>query len=237
MTGGYGNSYAATVGNQAYQSYLDKLNDVIPELYQLAYDRYQQEGQNALNKFSVLDSMRKDEYGVWNDTLGRLSTDRGYYQDLANVLYNREYGEWYDGKNFAYGQHRDGIADSQWEKNYLLQQNADKRAQEEWELKKKAYELANSPGSYLNGYNKPVTDAAGATDFINAIVSTGHVANNGGNGTGAKYKVADKGTASGQRAITSAINKELNDAVKAGAISADEARKLKKELNPRGYTK
>ncbi|MBR6050762.1 MAG: hypothetical protein IKP68_06110, partial [Clostridia bacterium] len=35
LTGGYGNSYAATVGNQAYQSYLGQLNDVIPELYHL----------------------------------------------------------------------------------------------------------------------------------------------------------------------------------------------------------
>ena len=40
LTGGYGNSYAATVGNQAYQSYLQQLNDKVPELYQLALDRY-----------------------------------------------------------------------------------------------------------------------------------------------------------------------------------------------------
>ena len=39
MTGGYGNSYAATAGNQAYQGYLTKLNDVIPELYHLPMKR------------------------------------------------------------------------------------------------------------------------------------------------------------------------------------------------------
>ena len=33
MTGGYGNSYAQSVGQQAYQGYLQQLNDVIPELY------------------------------------------------------------------------------------------------------------------------------------------------------------------------------------------------------------
>ena len=37
LTGGYGNSYAATVGNQAYQSYLSQLNNVVPELYDKAY--------------------------------------------------------------------------------------------------------------------------------------------------------------------------------------------------------
>ena len=39
MTGGYGNSYAATAGNQAYQASLENLNDIVPELYQMAHDR------------------------------------------------------------------------------------------------------------------------------------------------------------------------------------------------------
>ena len=52
MTGGYGNSYAATAGNQAYQSYLQKLNDVVPELYQMAYDKYNQEGEDLYNQAS-----------------------------------------------------------------------------------------------------------------------------------------------------------------------------------------
>ena len=44
LTGGYGNSYASTVGNQAYQSYLSQLNDKVPELYQLALDNYNRQG-------------------------------------------------------------------------------------------------------------------------------------------------------------------------------------------------
>ena len=36
MTGGYGNSYAATAGNQAYQAHLQNLNDIVPQLYQMA---------------------------------------------------------------------------------------------------------------------------------------------------------------------------------------------------------
>ena len=46
MTGGYGNSYAATTGAQAFNEQMGQLNDVIPELYQLAYNRYAQEGQD-----------------------------------------------------------------------------------------------------------------------------------------------------------------------------------------------
>ena len=49
LTGGYGSSYAQNVGQQAYQNYLLQLGDVMPELYQLAYDRYRDRG-DALYK-------------------------------------------------------------------------------------------------------------------------------------------------------------------------------------------
>lgn len=41
MTGGYGNSYAQTAGQQIYNQYAQKVADKIPELEQLAYQRHQ----------------------------------------------------------------------------------------------------------------------------------------------------------------------------------------------------
>lgn len=96
MTGGYGNSYAATVGNQAYQQSLQQLNDVIPELYKLAYDRYNQEGQDMLNALGVLESDRSmymedwqtgydkvlDAYTIADDMYK--DNESKYYTDLAN---------------------------------------------------------------------------------------------------------------------------------------------------------
>lgn len=43
MTGGFGNSYAQVAGQQAYQGQLDALNDRIPELYQLALSKHDQD--------------------------------------------------------------------------------------------------------------------------------------------------------------------------------------------------
>lgn len=40
LTGGYGNSYAQEVGQQAYQQYLTALNDQIPTLYTQAHDQW-----------------------------------------------------------------------------------------------------------------------------------------------------------------------------------------------------
>ena len=51
LTGGYGSSYAQNVGQQAYQSYLSKADDVIPALYQLAYDRYRDKGDRLYKTY------------------------------------------------------------------------------------------------------------------------------------------------------------------------------------------
>ncbi len=53
LTGGYGSSYGQNVGQQAYQSYLKELNDVVPELYQLAYDRYQDRGDRLYQTYET----------------------------------------------------------------------------------------------------------------------------------------------------------------------------------------
>lgn len=69
MTGGYGNSYAVAAGNQAYQGYLENLNDVVPELYQLAYNKHNQEGQDLLNKYAMLSGEHESEYTQYRDNV------------------------------------------------------------------------------------------------------------------------------------------------------------------------
>ena len=51
LTGGYGSSYAQNVGQQAYNSYMQQLGDVVPELYQLAYDRYRDKGDRLYKAY------------------------------------------------------------------------------------------------------------------------------------------------------------------------------------------
>jgi hypothetical protein len=53
LTGGYGNSYAQSVGNQAYQQYLTALNDNVPELWDRAYQVYQGEGDRLLQQYQL----------------------------------------------------------------------------------------------------------------------------------------------------------------------------------------
>lgn len=61
LTGGYGSTYAETSAQQAYEQYLDKLNDKVPELYDKARDAYDA-GQDALyEKWKLLSTLYSQE--------------------------------------------------------------------------------------------------------------------------------------------------------------------------------
>lgn len=109
LTGGYGSSYGQSVGQQTYQQYLQGLNDKIPELYGLALDQYNQEGQQLQNQYAMLGDLRDEEYGRYQDALTEYWRNLDYLQGQADSEYNRGYENWYnayvmenDAKNTAY---------------------------------------------------------------------------------------------------------------------------------------
>lgn len=71
LTGGYGSSYAQSVGQQQYGEYLKKLSDVMPELYAEAYQRYQQEGELLGQNFNAAAQLAGMDYGRYKDELDR----------------------------------------------------------------------------------------------------------------------------------------------------------------------
>lgn len=57
LTGGYGNSWAQSAGAQAYHGQLQNLNDIVPELQQIALDKYNAEGQELYNRYGLIAEM------------------------------------------------------------------------------------------------------------------------------------------------------------------------------------
>lgn len=100
LTGGYGNSNAQMVGQQAYQGYLQGLTDKIPELAQLAHQRYAQQGQDLYQKYGLLSGQEQQDYGRWSGE-----------RDWLYNMYNTERG-------FDYGQYRDTVGDDQWKAQF-----------------------------------------------------------------------------------------------------------------------
>jgi len=90
-SGGRPSSYAATAAAQAGDYYATKLNDIIPTLYQQAYDKYLREYQMKLQDLGTVNSQEQLDYTKYLDQLGQYNTDRGfsyqkYLDDYARQL-------------------------------------------------------------------------------------------------------------------------------------------------------
>lgn len=118
LTGGYGNSYAQNVGQQAYQGYLQQLNDRVPELYQLALDQYNQEGQELYNQYGLMAGQEAQDYDRYQDQMGDWRTELERLYSQYNDERDYDYGKYADGRDFAYGQYSDDRAYGQWEAEF-----------------------------------------------------------------------------------------------------------------------
>ncbi len=67
LTGGYGSSYAQSVGQQEYEYYLRRLGQVMPQLYQAAWERYNAEGDELKSLFDSTMALAQDEVGRAKD--------------------------------------------------------------------------------------------------------------------------------------------------------------------------
>ena len=108
MTGGYGSSYAQSVGQQAYQGQLDNLNDIVPELYQMALNKYNQEGQDLYNQYGMVMDRENLDYGRYRDTVSDFLTERDYLQGRYDTERNFDYGKYIDDRNLDYTLHQEG---------------------------------------------------------------------------------------------------------------------------------
>ena len=73
LTGGYGSSWAQTAGQQSYQEALAELEEVVPQLYEMAYRRYQDQGDTLKSNLSLLQALDEVGYDRYRDTVGGLS--------------------------------------------------------------------------------------------------------------------------------------------------------------------
>lgn len=127
LTGGYGNSYGSAVGQQQYDAYLQRLNDVLPELYSQAYNQYAAEGDRLKEQYSLAANLRDTEYNQYRDSLGDYQYNQAWdaqqAQQKADDL--AKYGD-FSGYAELYGE------------------DAANRMQTTWAA-------ANPMGAYMNG--------------------------------------------------------------------------------------
>lgn len=104
LTGGYGNSYAVTAGQQAYNSYLQGANDIIPELYSQALDRYTAEGDQMYNNYNLLNTAESNAYNQYQNDLSNWGAERDYASQKAQS--EQEQANWQAEFDYSTGKNR-----------------------------------------------------------------------------------------------------------------------------------
>lgn len=178
MTGGYGNSYAQTVGQQTYQGYLQQLNDRVPELYQLALDQHNQETQNLYNQYGLYADRENQEYGRYQDAVNNWNAERDYLTNRYDSERSYDYGKYADERSFEYGKYSDDIT-NQWKQKELdmaLEQIAyqkerdaveDDHWQKQYDLSKKSASSGGGGGS--SSKTTPILGGWSEKDFTSAM--------------------------------------------------------------------
>ncbi len=96
LTGGYGNSYGVTAGQQAYNDYMDALADKSADFENQAYQRWLNEGDSYLDKIGLLQNQDSIDYNRHRDEVGD--------------------SQWRE--QFEYGKSQDALAQENWQKNF-----------------------------------------------------------------------------------------------------------------------
>lgn len=83
-SGGLPSSYAVTAASQAGDYYASQLTDKIPELYQLAYQKYMNDYNMKLSDLQAVQGAEQNDYDKYLNALGQYNTDRSF--EYAQLL-------------------------------------------------------------------------------------------------------------------------------------------------------
>lgn len=173
LTGGYGSTYSQAVGQQQYNAYLQDLNAVVPDLYQNAYSRWQDEGDRLLNQYGIVSDLADTEYGRYRDQMSDYWNNVDYAQQQADLEYNR------------------GL--SEWEREYQL--NEDKRAQQadDYDRLMQLMQIGYAPNAdEISAAGMSEAEAAAWQKYIKSQLSSG--GGGGGSGPGNDYSLSTAAT-------------------------------------------
>lgn len=176
-TGGYGNSYAASAGAQAYNQYMAQTSEMIPELYQMAYTLHANKKSDAYKKASLYDSLEATDYSRRLDDISRAYNDYGAAASRVDTAYNRDFNE----KSTEY---QTGYQEAADDRNYRLSASSNALAWQKYDDEKTAAEKAAKAqkNSYsalsqgqLDAFDKKIETVRNARD--EGTMTDGDVAN------------------------------------------------------------
>lgn len=180
-SGGLPSSYAQTAAGQAANYYAAQMTDKIPELYNLAYQKYLGDFQMQQAGLAALQTAEQSDYDKYRGELGQYNVNRDFargiwndeYNHLANnvqtaqSLDNQEYQRYLDAlnqynidRNFGYQQTLDEIQSQTNERNEALQAAVLAAQYGDYtQLNRLGINTDNNPTDYERRYNEAVLAA------------------------------------------------------------------------------
>ena len=83
LSGGQASTAAVAASQQAQNYYGAQMADKIPELYQIAYGQYQDEGENLRRNVDMYRALRSDDYGLQESNRDQHNYDQQFLYNIA----------------------------------------------------------------------------------------------------------------------------------------------------------
>lgn len=161
-SGGRPSTAALTAATQAGDYYATQLNDIIPTLYQQAYDRYLNEYNMSLQDLNAVNTQEQLDYTKYLDQLGQFNTDRNFafnsYLSDFDILQNQ----------LASLQGQDSVDYNRWMDKVGLYRE-DQQLQREEALAQQQMAQAQVD-AILSAGGSPSADLVGASGYTNEYV-------------------------------------------------------------------
>ncbi len=140
LTGGYGNSYAETAGQAVYNQTMSGMNDKALQLYQMALNQYNAEGDRLMNLYGITADRYQTEYNRIRDEIADEQWQKSF--DESQRQYNLglamdaagmaiDVGKF--GASMAFDMSRAAASDAQWAKSFDYQKERDKVSDNQWQ--------------------------------------------------------------------------------------------------------
>ncbi|MFZ5975200.1 MAG: peptidoglycan-binding domain-containing protein [Bacillota bacterium] len=137
LSGGYGNSYAQTAGQQMYQQNLQNLNAIIPELQQAAYSKYANEGNEMQTNLSNLQGLDASDYQKYQGDVADYYNQLQYLAGRVDTMSDQEYNDfltklqaWQADRDYWFNKQQTEQEQKNWQTqwDYQVAQNAAKNS-------------------------------------------------------------------------------------------------------------
>lgn len=120
LSGGYGSSYAQSVGQQTYDQYLQDLNSIIPDLAEQAYARDQAEYADLMNRYQLAMESEAIDYDRYQDEVADYWTNLEYLTNIYNNELQMDYNQFADMLAYYQAKAAQEQEQANWDKEYNL---------------------------------------------------------------------------------------------------------------------